>query len=98
MITFLFSIIAGAVMGIAIYSLGNAAKATGRPFSWWHWVMACASGLLWVISFAWLGSQLGEGAPRGGWIGFGFIAGLALLFAVLVWRLLPSKKLEAKAA
>jgi hypothetical protein len=98
MITFLFSIIAGAVMGIAIYSLGNAAKATGRAFSWWHWVMACASGLLWVTAFAWLGSQLGEGASRGGWIGFALVTSLALLFAILTWRLLPSKKLEVNAA
>ncbi len=91
MITFLFSIVAGGLMGIALYSLANVSRATGRPFAWWHWLMAVASGLLWVTAFAWLGSQIGEGAQRGGWIGFAFVVFFALLFAGLTWRLLPTK-------
>lgn len=94
MITFLFSIIAGGLMGFGIYSIANMAKNAGRPFKWWHWAMAIASGLFWVTAFAWLGSQLGENAPRGGWIGFAFIMVFTLVFALLTWRLLPSAKTD----
>lgn len=76
-------------MGLGIYFMANSAKLAGRAFLWWHWLMAVVSGLLWVTSFAWLGSQLGEGASRGALIGFAFIIAVSILLAVLVWRLLP---------
>ena len=84
-------------MGLGIYFMANAAKLTGRAFHWWHWLMAIVSGILWITSFAWLGSQLGEGTTRGGLIGFALIIAVSIIIAVLTWRLLPSRTIsEAK--
>ena len=95
MLLYLFIIFGGVGLLAALISFANMAKASGRAFRWWHWLMASISVVLCVTSFAWLGTQMGEGVPRGGWYGFGFIIVLSLIFGLLTWRLLPSKQVAS---
>ncbi len=67
-------------------------KDSGRTILWWQWIMVAISAFLWVIAFAWLGSQLTEllggfKQTLAAWSGFGVLAGISILLAVITVQL-----------
>ena len=92
LLMFLTVIVGGCLFAIAIWSR-DLAKAKGREFHWWHWLLIAIWAFSWLVAFAWLGTSLGEGdVDKAGWIGFGIILVFNVIIGLITWQLIARQK------
>jgi len=94
---FLAIVVGACLVAVAIW-LKDIARARSVEFAWWHWLLFVIWSFTWILAFAWLGSQLGEGSmEKGAWIGFGLLIFINLLIGIslVMWGIMrPQEKLE----
>jgi len=92
MIAFLASGIIFLSIAAAIYALHHYTKDTEHKMSWWKWVLTVFWLVLFLITFASIGTFIGEGASQAVLPGGGFFVGVTLVTgAVLCWLLFFAK-------
>jgi len=83
-------------MACAIYALHHFMKETGRRMTWWKWVLSVLWLVLVMVTFATIGTFIGEGASQAVLPGGGFFIVLCIISgAVVFYLLLKTKKDEA---
>lgn len=81
--TILFMVIGA---GVALAAVGMMEWLTGGKWRvlWWHWVLMGLWGVTYMVTVAWLATNIGENEAKAGWLGFFILAVLLAAGALLL--------------
>ena len=94
LLMFVIAITGACLLGIAVWGRDLITKTTGKTLKWWHWLLYGLWAIIWLVAFAWLGSQLGEtpDVDKAAWLGFGVLIAFNIILGLVTWQLIVRQK------